>query len=502
MAENLNYNTNGSRCYDNKSSNCDQYGKLYSWNEAKTACPSGWHLPNPDEIQALITSAGGEEIAGIKVRTKSGWKGRVIGTDDYDFSALPAGSDDGQGSFLGMNYYSCWWSSTELSADSAHGFITGNFEDLVDSLTDGLLAQLGGFGGAISDICNPDLLSSMGLTPEFLSLMGINLDSNFGSGIFGKSLCDLRNGFDKMLMSGSEEKRRLISVRCLKDEQVFGSSSARSISSNSATNPISNEEDMLSNSAEEMKLYELMMQYRAEKGLPRIPISKSLTYVAKTHVRDLHENFDSFDFVCNAHSWSSKGNWVGCCYSGSRPEGTCMWHKPAELTLYTSYGYEIATYATGTNTMSAEGALDSWKRSFNHNSVIINAQPWNDIQWNAIGIGIYKAFATTWFGEELDECENQCNNTHKWCVADFSPYIECKEFNETFKIEHCVEQGFLPKETKPNGCDEKIEYKWCVGEMNGVLRCRDVGLKDCTLPVYKLYGFEPRVERPENCTYF
>jgi uncharacterized protein YkwD len=40
-------------------------------------------------------------------------------------------------------------------------------------------------------------------------------------------------------------------------------------------------------SDEESKLYNIIMQYRNEKGLPDIPLSKSLTFVAQTHVQDL-----------------------------------------------------------------------------------------------------------------------------------------------------------------------------------------------------------------------
>ncbi|MCL2219660.1 MAG: hypothetical protein FWC23_06550, partial [Chitinispirillia bacterium] len=32
MAENLNYKTGKSWCYDNKDGNCQKYGRLYNWN--------------------------------------------------------------------------------------------------------------------------------------------------------------------------------------------------------------------------------------------------------------------------------------------------------------------------------------------------------------------------------------------------------------------------------------------------------------------------------------
>ena len=53
MAENMNYEMEGSWCYNDLESNCAQYGRLYNWNAAMKACPEGWHLPSKDEIDAL-----------------------------------------------------------------------------------------------------------------------------------------------------------------------------------------------------------------------------------------------------------------------------------------------------------------------------------------------------------------------------------------------------------------------------------------------------------------
>jgi uncharacterized protein (TIGR02145 family) len=53
MAENLNYWTGSSECYDNNSKNCDQYGRLYNFKTALKACPAGWHLPSVEEWRSL-----------------------------------------------------------------------------------------------------------------------------------------------------------------------------------------------------------------------------------------------------------------------------------------------------------------------------------------------------------------------------------------------------------------------------------------------------------------
>ena len=72
MAENLNYNAKGSKCYANKPANCTKYGKLYDWATAVNACPKGWHLPDTTEWQALANFAGGGDVAGKKLKAKNG----------------------------------------------------------------------------------------------------------------------------------------------------------------------------------------------------------------------------------------------------------------------------------------------------------------------------------------------------------------------------------------------------------------------------------------------
>jgi uncharacterized protein (TIGR02145 family) len=107
MAENLNYNANGSKCYDNKESNCQKYGRLYNWAVAETACPSGWHLPGDEELDDLMQLLGGWEIASKKLKAAKGWE-YGNGTDDYGFSALPSGYF-WDGRFVHIGEIGYWW---------------------------------------------------------------------------------------------------------------------------------------------------------------------------------------------------------------------------------------------------------------------------------------------------------------------------------------------------------------------------------------------------------
>ncbi len=151
---------------------------------------------------------------------------------------------------------------------------------------------------------------------------------------------------------------------------------------------------------EEQKLYNLIMEYRESIGLPVIPLSGSLTFVAQTHVKDLQTK-GLVNETCNLHSWSSNGSWTSCCYTSDHAKASCMWGKPRELTNYKGDGYEIS-YGSYGMSASAEGALNSWKGSSGHNAVIINQGIWSDNYWKAIGIGISNGYAVVWFGTEVD----------------------------------------------------------------------------------------------------
>jgi uncharacterized protein YkwD len=159
----------------------------------------------------------------------------------------------------------------------------------------------------------------------------------------------------------------------------------------------------ISLSREEMEMYQDINEYRAEKGLEAIPLSMSLTFVAQTHVWDLAEN-SAASGRCNLHSWSTKGSWSPCCYTGDIKRAPCMWNKARELTNYPDVAYEIAYWTNEPLDARAfaANALRKWKGSPEHNSVIINSREWRQLDWKAIGIGYYKGYMVVWFGAEPD----------------------------------------------------------------------------------------------------
>ena len=149
--------------YDNDPKNGAKYGRLYNWYaviDTNGLCPQGWHVPSDAEWDTLISYLGGSDVAGDKMKAKSGWykwndeyyitcpvcdswnaeyrskkachrckDTRSIGTTVVNrsgdgnnisgFTGLPGGyrGDSGVCNFIGLFGY--WWSSTEYNTYNA-----------------------------------------------------------------------------------------------------------------------------------------------------------------------------------------------------------------------------------------------------------------------------------------------------------------------------------------------------------------------------------------------
>lgn len=110
-------NMNGSKgrvCYEDKTTNCDLCGSMYSWSatmninkeltindtdavmalvkeQHQGICPDGWHVPSSDEYKSILPDSTGNlsEDAGKFLRSRIGWDRTY--SDSLGFSALPCG---------------------------------------------------------------------------------------------------------------------------------------------------------------------------------------------------------------------------------------------------------------------------------------------------------------------------------------------------------------------------------------------------------------------------
>jgi len=166
MAQNLNYEVEGGKCYGEDSevivgwedvwtpitnilsnaeiqANCDNYGRFYNYITAmdigseyatiefnapekhKGICPDGWHIPSNADwntlMRAINPSCSDENDAcdevGLKLKAWSIlWKSNGRGVDDYGFSALPGGYGISGGLyFRQVGELGMWLSSSEYS---------------------------------------------------------------------------------------------------------------------------------------------------------------------------------------------------------------------------------------------------------------------------------------------------------------------------------------------------------------------------------------------------
>ena len=166
MAENLDFDVgqggsgenkyNWSWCFHYEEKNCEVAGRLYTWTatidsvklatDAKNPldcgfvkkcgftgavqgiCPSGWHLPDTTEWNALFSAVGGRATAAKILKTQTGWYNNGSGSDAFGFSALPAGYTRVIDEVFSYSTHGVFfWTSTEVYIHDAY-YIRLNYD--------------------------------------------------------------------------------------------------------------------------------------------------------------------------------------------------------------------------------------------------------------------------------------------------------------------------------------------------------------------------------------
>jgi len=82
------------------------FGRLYTWHEAMSVVPNGWHLPSKAEWQELVDFCGGGRTATRNLKIKSD-----LDTDLYGFGAV-------------LSWWDCrWWTSDCVDNKHAYYFL-------------------------------------------------------------------------------------------------------------------------------------------------------------------------------------------------------------------------------------------------------------------------------------------------------------------------------------------------------------------------------------------
>ena len=119
---------------DGDINNVTTYGRLYNWHavsDLRNIAPKGWHIPNDEEWEELELFLGGGENSrgtdeGEKLKVGVAWVGRN-GTNQYGFTALPAGLLTQWGNYESVGMDALFWSSTVANSGS---FVIASFRRL------------------------------------------------------------------------------------------------------------------------------------------------------------------------------------------------------------------------------------------------------------------------------------------------------------------------------------------------------------------------------------
>ncbi len=150
----------------------------------------------------------------------------------------------------------------------------------------------------------------------------------------------------------------------------------------------------------EKQLADSINRIRVSHGKKALPLSVSLSYVARAHVTDLLKNHPDTS-ICNLSSWSDKGPWKGCCYNKYVVNHDCMWKKPKELTRYPYRGYEMVAYSQ--DELHIDSILNMWEVSPEAMAMILTTGVWQKKSWACMGVAVNSHYVSVWYGQRPDK---------------------------------------------------------------------------------------------------
>lgn len=140
MRTNLGWTGDGCSYYESEST-AQMFGQFYTWSQAQTACPEGWHLPSDAEWVEMCKTLGFEgkvhedihNVAGslmqyIKFNGDPFWEfwPQVKVTDKSRLSFMSTGLGavtDKKYTFSGMGTYAVYWTADEVNGKGVARYI-------------------------------------------------------------------------------------------------------------------------------------------------------------------------------------------------------------------------------------------------------------------------------------------------------------------------------------------------------------------------------------------
>ena len=121
MTENLRISIADSYCYGDAEPNCDQYGRLYTWEAAQRGCQSlghGWRLPTDDDWRQMANRYGGIFDDSPDDRGAQAYQALLIGGDS-GFNAVLSGGRFSDGQYDDLEAHGFYWTASEANLDTA-----------------------------------------------------------------------------------------------------------------------------------------------------------------------------------------------------------------------------------------------------------------------------------------------------------------------------------------------------------------------------------------------
>ena len=113
---------------NNDASNLADYGRLYNWyavDDARSLCPSGWHVPTDQEYTTLTDGLGGTSVAGGKMKSSPEDSPSWDGTNTSGFSGLAGGTRYLSGGFDTEGIFGFFWSASASGTNAWYRVLSG-----------------------------------------------------------------------------------------------------------------------------------------------------------------------------------------------------------------------------------------------------------------------------------------------------------------------------------------------------------------------------------------
>ncbi len=135
---NSNITTPSSYCYDNAEQNCRRYGRLYTWESARTVCQAlgdRWRLPTNEDWRVMVKHYGG-----VRDDSEDGGKAAYVALIEggrSGFNIVYGGGRDVDGQYARADAHGFYWTATESGPDKAWLYNLGRNGQIVNRHEDG-----------------------------------------------------------------------------------------------------------------------------------------------------------------------------------------------------------------------------------------------------------------------------------------------------------------------------------------------------------------------------